>query len=349
MDNQYYLPLAQNFLFNSSPDFPFTPASSPRSARNESGPWALNDVYHNMSYWINTQCPSSAFMSGAIGCETGGLPQHNAMHQEFAYMDYQLMSDASTVNNAPTSPVKLPSTTGECRGNYFDMSPAGSFMVSSPESRSRSGSIAPMSSLSCSSPSTMASERRFSDTPNSHDTDHYPLNDYSPRDSNSIYWMESPPKIETPRKMHKSSEETTVSFQPIHRGSSEEQAGVLATQTVIIRKATGQCDYPGCKKAFRRVEHLKRHKQSHHGEGGQNKFSCEFCGKDNFNRYDNLQIHRRLHARKNKRYRSVKFVPAAVPIIEDEEQVRTRKSRFTATSLKSQAYIFHEPNHCPPS
>ncbi|KAF4452179.1 hypothetical protein F53441_4918 [Fusarium austroafricanum] len=339
MESPYYLPLAPNFPFNSSPDFPFTPASSPRSARNESGPWRLNDlndVYHNTSYWIDTKCQSSAFMPGAIGCETGGLPQRHAVHQEFAYMDYQLMSDASTVDNAPASPFKLPSTPGECGGNYFDMSPAGSFMVSSPQPLSRSGSIASMSSWSCSSPAAIASERRLSEAPSSLDTDHYPLSAYSLRDSNSICQMESPRKMETTRKMVKPKDETTVSFQPIHPRPSEDHAGALAIRAKIIRKAMGECDYPGCNKAFRRVEHLKRHKQAHHGEGGQNRFTCEFCGKDNFNRHDNLQTHRRLHARQNKRHRSIKFVPAAVPIIEEEERTRKRRGPFISV-VKAEA------------
>ncbi|KAJ4026274.1 hypothetical protein NW752_001213 [Fusarium irregulare] len=339
MENQYYLPLAQSFCFNSSPDVAFTPTPSLPSPQSEPRPWTLtelNAAYHNMSYWIDGQYPSSAFMSGATGYGTGSLPQHNALHQEFAYMDYQLTSDASSVDHVPASPVKLPSTIEERFDNASDMSPAGSFMASSPEPRSRSGSIAPMSSWSCSSPATTVSDRRFSDTPSCHNTDnHYQQVTHSLRDSNSICRMESP------RKMHTLAEETSRSSQTIHSGSRKGQAGVLVTQTEIIRKAIGQCDYPGCKKSFRRVEHLKRHKQSHHGEGGQNRFSCEFCGKDNFNRYDNLQTHRRLHTRKNKRQRSIKFVPAAVAIIEGEEKAKRQKSGFAATSAKARPYVVH--------
>lgn len=101
----------------------------------------------------------------------------------------------------------------------------------------------------------------------------------------------------------------------------------------VVRKAMCKCDYPGCQKAFRRNEHLKRHKQTFHGEG-PNRFSCEFCGKDQFNRQDNLNNHRKLHARPNSRNRGVEFIPAAVPVIEQEERSRKRrappKSRLTA-------------------
>ncbi|KAL6864509.1 hypothetical protein J3F83DRAFT_138958 [Trichoderma novae-zelandiae] len=101
----------------------------------------------------------------------------------------------------------------------------------------------------------------------------------------------------------------------------------------VVRKAMCKCDYPNCQKAFRRNEHLKRHKQTFHGEG-PNRFSCEFCGKDQFNRQDNLNNHRKLHARPNSRNRGVEFIPAAVPVIEQEERSRKRrappKSRLTA-------------------
>ncbi|EHK16085.1 uncharacterized protein TRIVIDRAFT_118500, partial [Trichoderma virens Gv29-8] len=101
----------------------------------------------------------------------------------------------------------------------------------------------------------------------------------------------------------------------------------------VVRKAMCKCDYPNCQKAFRRNEHLKRHKQTFHGEG-PNRFSCEFCGKDQFNRQDNLNNHRKLHARPNSRNRGVEFIPAAVPVIEQEERSRKRrappKSRLAA-------------------
>ncbi len=64
---------------------------------------------------------------------------------------------------------------------------------------------------------------------------------------------------------------------------------------------------------------------SFHGEG-PNRFSCEFCGKDQFNRQDNLNNHRKLHARPNSRNRGVEFIPAAVPIIEQEERSRKRRA-----------------------
>ncbi|EWZ77462.1 hypothetical protein FOXG_22500 [Fusarium oxysporum f. sp. lycopersici 4287] len=97
-------------------------------------------------------------------------------------------------------------------------------------------------------------------------------------------------------------------------------------QADMVRRAMSKCDYPGFHKGFRRNEHLRRHKQTYHGEG-PNRFSCEFCGKDQFNRQDNLNNHRKLHARPNSRNRGVEFIPAAVPVIEQEERSRKRRTR----------------------
>ncbi|KAL7940321.1 hypothetical protein V8C42DRAFT_337847 [Trichoderma barbatum] len=101
----------------------------------------------------------------------------------------------------------------------------------------------------------------------------------------------------------------------------------------VVRNAACKCDYPNCQKAYRRNEHLKRHKQSIHGEG-PNRFPCEFCGNDQFNRKDNLKNHRKLHARPHSRIQGVEFIPSAVPIIEQEERIRKKrvppKSRLAA-------------------
>jgi hypothetical protein len=35
-----------------------------------------------------------------------------------------------------------------------------------------------------------------------------------------------------------------------------------SAQVDVVRRAMCKCDYPGCHKAFRRNEHLKRHKQT---------------------------------------------------------------------------------------
>ncbi|PTB47443.1 hypothetical protein M431DRAFT_536269 [Trichoderma harzianum CBS 226.95] len=104
----------------------------------------------------------------------------------------------------------------------------------------------------------------------------------------------------------------------------------------LVQEARCKCDYPNCDKAFKRGEHLKRHKQTFHGEG-PNRFSCEFCGKSQFNRQDSLNTHRKLHAQPKSGKRGVESIPAAIRVIEQEDRSRKRrlppKSKFAAVSV----------------
>ncbi|KAF5543971.1 zinc finger odd-paired-like (opl) [Fusarium mexicanum] len=72
------------------------------------------------------------------------------------------------------------------------------------------------------------------------------------------------------------------------------------------------CGYKTCTKSFKRKEHAKRHYLTKH-KPNQLRLQCEFCGKDTFTRRDNLNAHRRLHARSPPKQSSgVHFVPAAL-------------------------------------
>ncbi|KAG6009170.1 hypothetical protein E4U43_000039 [Claviceps pusilla] len=140
----------------------------------------------------------------------------------------------------------------------------------------------------------------------------------------------SPGRLRAHRKMmvHEIQRKTTELQRAQIRESRKSIGGKTdgnGTGVDVVRRAMCKCDYPGCHKAFRRNEHLKRHKQTFHGEG-PNRFSCEFCGKDQFNRQDNLNNHRKLHARPNSRNRGVEFIPASVPVIEQEERSRKRRA-----------------------
>ncbi|GAB0136804.1 hypothetical protein EsDP_00005094 [Epichloe bromicola] len=150
----------------------------------------------------------------------------------------------------------------------------------------------------------------------------------SPLEAYHLQGPPSPGRLRAHRKMmvHEIQRKTTelqrAQIRASRKGSGDKTDG---TGVDVVRRAMCKCDYPGCHKAFRRNEHLKRHKQTFHGEG-PNRFSCEFCGKDQFNRQDNLNNHRKLHARPNSRNRGVEFIPAAVPIIEQEERSRKRRA-----------------------
>ncbi|SPJ84063.1 related to zinc finger protein odd-paired-like (opl) [Fusarium torulosum] len=151
----------------------------------------------------------------------------------------------------------------------------------------------------------------------------------------SLRDLDSPNCMRVQRKMvvHGIQQNTTELQRAQIRSSRKRSIKSDPSQVDVVRRTMCTCDYLGCHKAFRRNEHLKRHKQTFHGEG-PNRFSCEFCCKDQFNRQDNLNNHRKLHARLNSRNRGVEFIPAAVPIIEREE--RNRKRRAPSKSKTAQ-------------
>lgn len=149
----------------------------------------------------------------------------------------------------------------------------------------------------------------------------------SPHERFQLHGPPSPGRLRAHRRMmvHEAQRKTSELQRAQIRASRKGSASSDGAAVDVVRRAMCKCDYPGCHKAFRRNEHLKRHKQTFHGEG-PNRFSCEFCGKDQFNRQDNLNNHRKLHARPNSRNRGVEFIASAVPVIEHEERSRKRRA-----------------------
>ncbi|CAG9938766.1 unnamed protein product [Clonostachys rosea f. rosea IK726] len=162
----------------------------------------------------------------------------------------------------------------------------------------------------------------------------------SPINNYHVHNAESPNRLRFQRRLiHHEAQRRTSELQRAQIRASRKQREKSETAVDVVRRAMCKCDYPGCHKAFRRNEHLKRHKQTFHGEG-PNRFSCEFCGKDQFNRQDNLNNHRKLHARPNSRNRGVEFIPAAVPIIEHEERNRKRRAPPKSKLTEKRSFEF---------
>ncbi|KAI9732491.1 MAG: hypothetical protein M1818_007529 [Claussenomyces sp. TS43310] len=102
----------------------------------------------------------------------------------------------------------------------------------------------------------------------------------------------------------------------LHRvqGSSRVRKAENKARAINVNIVPGgqfRCDFPGCKSehAFKRQEHLKRHKKTHTAEKD---LQCQFCPKKfQADRSDNYRSHVKLHARCKKGTRT-KFFPEAV-------------------------------------
>ncbi|KAF5578393.1 zinc finger odd-paired-like (opl) [Fusarium pseudoanthophilum] len=95
------------------------------------------------------------------------------------------------------------------------------------------------------------------------------------------------------------------------------------------------CPYPGCRMRFKRKEHAKRHHISKHlGKGIR--LTCEFCGKNTFNRADNLNAHRKLHARRRPAISSgVHYIPHAETILNAQKEKLDGEIEFVSCNTKS--------------
>ncbi|KAM0670904.1 hypothetical protein ACQRIU_001299 [Beauveria bassiana] len=225
--------------------------------------------------------------------------------------------------------------------NMYTISPQaamglGSFMMTPTHSLSGSDIGDRLSSPSCDNDSPIALVPTQKSLP-SRSLESLDLERHSQSSIGRYYIQSAPPspsRLRAHRKMmvHEIQRKTPELQRAQIRASRKMDDKCDGNGVDVVRRAMRKCDYPWCHKAFRRNEHLKRHKQTFHGEG-PNRFSCEFCGKDHFNRQDNLNNHRKLHARPNSRNRGVEFIPAAVPIIEQEERSRKRRAPSKAKMM----------------
>ncbi|CEI65391.1 C2H2 type master regulator of conidiophore development brlA [Fusarium venenatum] len=315
-----------SFSSASSAYDPFTPTSR-RSTPHEFGNMDFDSPYNSVSHRAELTPPSSAmgkYMPGPIKSE----PEHMSfsdtlpntpMKREGLGFEYDHMMDMNMAHHGSMGSV----TPSNSFGMYY--SPDASFMMTPTQSISGSEAAETSSSWSCAndSPISFFTNRQLFNGPDSFDLDRH---SQSPL-GYPLHEINSPNCMKSQRSMivHEIQQKTNELQRAQIRSSKKRSIKPDSSQVDVVRRAMCKCDYPGCHKAFRRNEHLKRHKQTFHGEG-PNRFSCEFCGKDQFNRQDNLNNHRKLHARPNSRNRGVEFIPAAVPVIEQEERSRKRRA-----------------------
>ncbi|KAG4283213.1 hypothetical protein FPRO06_09886 [Fusarium proliferatum] len=101
----------------------------------------------------------------------------------------------------------------------------------------------------------------------------------------------------------------------VHSHDEHEESSALLALS-LMGSFRYPCPQESCSKTFKRKEHAKRHYTTKHRPRNR-RLQCEFCGKDNFTRQDNLNAHRRLHARRPAKNASgVHFVPAALEMLQ---------------------------------
>ncbi|EXA29527.1 hypothetical protein FOVG_18992 [Fusarium oxysporum f. sp. pisi HDV247] len=311
---------------------PFTPTSR-RSTSHEFGNMDFDGHCNSVSHRAELTPPSSAMgksMLGPVKPEperisfSDSLP-NTPMKQEQLSFEYEHTMEINMAHHGLMGSLTPSNSSGMSSYSADAAMVPASFMMT--PTQSISGSEAAETGLpwSCAndSPLSFFPERQLSRDFDPFDMDcdsQSPLG-YHLHDRNSPNRMYAQRKLMVYEIQQKSAGLQRAQIQSSRKGSIKHNSA----QVDVVRRAMCKCDYPGCHKAFRRNEHLKRHKQTFHGEG-PNRFSCEFCGKDQFNRQDNLNNHRKLHARPNSRNRGVEFIPAAVPVIEQEERSRKRRA-----------------------
>jgi hypothetical protein len=263
-----------SFSSASSAYDPFTPTSR-RSTPHELATMEFDGSYHSHSHRVELTPPSTMggkFMFGpVVKTEPDQMPYpdtlpNTPMKREsvgFDYMEMNMPHNSSMGSLTPSNSFGM-----------YAISPEGamghtSFMMTPTQSLSGSEAADTSSSWSC------ANDSPISFFPNKQQThSDYDVLDMG-RHSVSPYHVHdptSPNRMRAQRKMHEVQRKTTE-LHNLQRGSDFQRAQIRTTRkrsvskpesssVDVVRRAPCKCDYPGCHKAFRRNEHLKRHKQT---------------------------------------------------------------------------------------
>jgi hypothetical protein len=69
-------------------------------------------------------------------------------------------------------------------------------------------------------------------------------------------------RVQRKMMLHEAQRKTSELQRAQIRGSRTRAGKPESGAVDVVRRAMCKCNYPGCNKAFRRNEHLKRHKQT---------------------------------------------------------------------------------------
>lgn len=264
-----------SFSSASSACEPFTPTSR-RSTPNE---LTLDfDASFGASHHAGELTPPSTanmskYMFGGVKSEHDHMGFHEILPStpvrkvEHMNTDYESMLGM----NMP-SHQSMGSLTPSNSFNMYTISPQaamgpGSFMMTPTHSLSGSEMADSSSSWSCANDSPIALFPQQKSLP-SHSLESLDLERHSQSPIGRYYLHGAPPspnRLRAHRKMmvHEIQRKTSELQRAQIRASRKMSEKGEANGVDVVRRAMCKCDYPGCHKAFRRNEHLKRHKQTY--------------------------------------------------------------------------------------
>lgn len=269
-------PSTTSFSSASSAYDPFTPTSR-RSTPNElhldfENPCSFNSA-NPVDLTPSSTTSMSKFMFGPVKTEAEPRPYPETLpttpirKMESASNDYDHLIDMNM-----HSQHSLGSITPSTSFGMYTISPQtaigpSSFMMTHTQSQSGSEVTDYRSTWPCSndSPISFFPPRNLP----SQDLEHLEFDRHSTQSpfGGFPHHMSRPPsanRLSSQRRMMvQEVQRKTTDLQRAQIRASKKRAGKPDVSPVdVVRRAMCRCDYPGCRKAFRRNEHLKRHKQT---------------------------------------------------------------------------------------
>ena len=252
---------------------PFTPTSR-RSTPNELSLEFENACTFGGSHPVELTPPSnnmSKYMFGAVKPEPEHMPFSNSLPSTpmkkidgMATPDYDHMLEMNMASQhsmgsvTPSGPYPMYTISPQTA-----MGPT-SFMMTPTHSLSGSEMAESSSTWSCANDSPISFFPQKSLAPHDLEALEMERHSVSPMDRYHLQCPPSPGRLRAHRKMmvHEIQRKTAELQRAQIRASRKVSGQSDGASVDVVRRAMCKCDYPGCHKAFRRNEHLKRHKQT---------------------------------------------------------------------------------------
>lgn len=257
---------SSSFSSNSSAYDPFTPTSRRSTPHHD---FLDYDHSYSSSHRPEVTPSMGKYIFGPMKAEphhiafSDDLP-NTPIKREVMTFDYENMVEMNMAHHG-----SMGSLTPSNSFGMYAISPeaamgATSFMMTPTQSLSGSEAADTSSSWSCANDSPIAFFPNKQQLPHDFEVLDLERHSQSPMGRYALQEMSSPNRMRAQRKMmvHEIQRKTTELQRAQIRSSRKRSVKPEQAPVDVVRRAMCKCDYPGCHKAFRRNEHLKRHKQT---------------------------------------------------------------------------------------